>query len=216
MTREKIADEHCASSAVPYYTTFETGVPIASLAISPDRTRAAVVGREIFKILQVTPKACVEEHDVHSAVRTAATKEDAIGVRIPTHLAIKDVEWPHGAFDRKLVAAAANGQILVYDLGKDCYDWARLHQHNRQVHTLSSNHFEAAYLLSGSQDSTVRLWDLRNARVGGEAHAMQSSLCFQGNSDAVRHVAWCPKNWYEFAIGTDGRPNAKVGRVKSH
>lgn len=57
-------------------------------------------------------------------------------------------------------------------------------------------------LLSGSQDATVRLWDLRDTR--SEAMMCRSRSRYMGQSDGIRDVRWSPKDGVEFAFGTDG------------
>ena len=138
---------------------------------------------------------------------------------------MKDVKWSHGPFDRKIATAAANGQIVVYDLERAGVELARLHEHNRQVHRLDFNPHQGAWMLSGSQDSTIRLWDLR--ALAGDRNVMtcQSQSQFPGNSEGVRDVRWSPTNGVEFAIGTDGgviqrwdirKANAPLLKIAAH
>lgn len=117
-------------------------------------------------------------------------------------LDIHAVKWSHGQFGTYIAAAATNGKVVIYDLNRPGVEVARLHEHHRQVHCLSINPFQGHMLLSGSQDATVRLWDLRDTR--SEAMMCHSRVRYMGQSDGIRDVRWSPKDAVEFAFGTDG------------
>ena len=140
-------------------------------------------------------------------------------------LAAQDVKWSHGNFGTTIATAAANGNIVVYDISRPGVEIARLHEHSRQVHRLGFNPHAPHLMLSGSQDSTVRLWDLR--KLAGERSVMtcQSLNKFSGNSDGIRDLRWSPTNGVEFAIGTDNgtiqrwdirRDNAPLLKINAH
>ena len=135
------------------------------------------------------------------------------------------MKWSHGNFGTTIATAAANGNIVVYDINRPGVEIARLHEHSRQVHRLGFNPHAPQLMLSGSQDSTVRLWDLR--RLAGERSVMtcQSLNRFSGNSDGIRDLRWSPTNGVEFAIGTDNgtiqrwdirRDNAPLLKINAH
>ena len=225
-----ITNEAIPSSAGPYTQSHETNASVTSLALSPDHCRLVIVGRDIFKILAVDQTPFKAQDDIRAALKSIGQTPAHHGPRSTANswdsLTIKDVQWMHGSFDRKVVTAAANGQIVLYDLDREGYESSRLHQHNRQVHRLSINPVESGLLLSASQDSTVRLWDLRTSEgyTGGDG-AKRNSACFYGNSGPVRDVKWSPKHFHEFALGTDGgmvqkwdirKPNAPILRVTAH
>ncbi len=140
-------------------------------------------------------------------------------------LAAQDVKWSHGNFGTTIATAAANGNIVVYDISRPGVEVARLYEHSRQVHRLGFNPHAPHLMLSGSQDSTVRLWDLR--KLAGERSVMtcQSLNKFSGNSDGIRDLRWSPTNGVEFAIGTDNgtiqrwdirRDNAPLLKINAH
>ncbi len=114
---------------------------------------------------------------------------------------------------------------MVYDINRPGVEIARLHEHSRQVHRLGFNPHAPQLMLSGSQDSTVRLWDLR--KLAGERSVMTcpSVNKFSGNSDGIRDLRWSPKDGVEFAIGTDNgtiqrwdirRDNAPLLKINAH
>ena len=227
--KAKYTDKTTSSPAVSRTVTHKTGIPIASLDISPDRTRAVLAGREILKIIHVTNDSCIEEHNLRAAISAYAAAhgrhEGPTSAAYKNNTAANDVKWSHGSFDRKIAIAGANGRIAILDLEKTGLEWARLDGHSRQVHRLGFNPFEGSLLLSGSQDATVRLWDLRCDAGDRSVTAMQSRVQFPGNSDVIRDVRWSPTNVFDFAIGTDAgmiqrwdirKHNAPLLRTRAH
>lgn len=216
-------------SVASLVVTFRTGIPIASLDASPDRTRAVIAGREIFKIIQVTDDCCIEEHNLRAAIVAYSAAHETAKGRTSSAFKIKqsanDVKWSHGSFDRKIATAASNGQIVVYDIDKAGIKWATLHEHNRQVHRLGFSPYNGSIMLSGSQDATVKLWDLRAYAGDSSKLTVQSRASFAGNNDVVRDVRWSPTSEFEFAIGTDAgiiqrwdsrKTNAPLLRMRAH
>ena len=79
----------------------------------------------------------------------------------------------------------------------------RIHEHQRQVHTLDFNPNGGHLLLSGSQDSSIRLWDMRINHREPAGISWFSTKRFPGNSEGVRHVKWSPTDVFHFACATD-------------
>ena len=188
-------------------TQHKTGIPIAALDISPRGTHAVLAGRDILKTIQVEDFTCAEDFNLRTnIIAYAATHETSAGTISARHkdqLAAQDVKWSHGNFGNTIATAAANGNIVVYDINRPSVEIARLHEHSRQVHRLGFNPHAPHYMLSGSQDSTVRLWDLRKLAREQSVMTCQSVNKFAGNSDGIRDLRWSPTNGVEFAIGTD-------------
>ncbi|KAF3399143.1 hypothetical protein DPV78_006606 [Talaromyces pinophilus] len=183
--------------------THRTGLSIASLDISPQKTHAVIAGREIFKTIRVSQDGSSEEFNLRDAIIKASSKKQALtGLtsKFKDQLAIKDVKWSHGEFDTVIATAAANGRIITYDLQRAGLELSRLNGHNRQVHRLAFNPHRPAWLLSGSQDSTIRMWDLRSA---SPAATIQSISRYSSNSDAVRDIRWSTGDGTVFATATD-------------
>ncbi|CAF9931496.1 SEA (Seh1-associated) complex subunit [Imshaugia aleurites] len=210
-------------------TQHKTGIPIAALDISPGRTHAVLAGRDILKTIQVEDFTCAEDFNLRTNIiayaATHETSAGAISARHRDQLAAQDVKWSHGNFGTTIATAAANGNIVVYDINRPGVEIARLHEHSRQVHRLGFNPHAPHLMLSGSQDSTVRLWDLR--QLAGERSVMtcQSLSKFSGNSDGIRDLRWSPTNGVEFAIGTDNgtiqrwdirRDSAPLLKINAH
>ena len=140
-------------------------------------------------------------------------------------LNVKDVKWSHGNFDRIIATAVANGRIVVYDLQRPGLQLCRFQGHNRQVHRLAFNPHLASWLLSGSQDGTIRMWDLRSASANRGLSTCGSKHVYQGNSDAIRDVRWSPTDGVMFATASDSgaiqmwdsrKTNAPLMRIAAH
>lgn len=204
-SRKQIADRF--SSGSPKNTIHKTGIPIAALDISPQKTHAVLAGREILQTIEVSAATCVEDFDLRSAVINYAATRNTVGGAIPAkhkdQLAANDVKWSHGRFDTTIGTAAANGQIVIYDITRAGVELARLHEHVRQVHRVAFNPHQGALLLSGSQDATMRLWDLRALAGDRSIMTCRSSLQYPGNNEGIRDLRWSPTNGVEFAAGTD-------------
>jgi WD domain, G-beta repeat len=178
--------------------TTRAGAEIAALDINHQRTHAILAGREVLETIRVAGTTFAEGLNIRNAILNRDSQNP------PRHretLDIHDVKWSHGQFHTYIAAAATNGKVAVYDLGRPGIEVARLHEHQRQVHRVAFNPFQGHLLLSGSQDGTVRLWDLRDTQT--EALTCRSRSRFTGQSEAIRDVRWSPRDGFEFALGTD-------------
>ena len=188
-------------------TAHKTGIPIAALDISPYKTHAVLAGRDILKTVQVSGSACAEDFNLRAAIIAYASthnaSQGAISARHKDQLAANDVKWSHGRFDSTIATAAANGQIVVYDINRPGVELARLHEHSRQVHRVAFNPHQGALLLSGSQDATIRLWDLRDLAGDRSVMTCRSRYKYPGNNEGIRDLRWSPTNGVEFAAATD-------------
>lgn len=168
-----------------------------------------MAGRDILKTIKVTGSACTEDFNLRSAIIAYASTHDSASSGISaTHkdqLAANDVKWSHGGYDTTIATAAANGQIVIYDLNRPGVEYARLHEHVRQVHRVAFNPHTGKenLLLSGSQDATVRLWDLGALLGDRSVMTYRSQHQYLCNNEGIRDLKWSPTTEWEFAVGTD-------------
>ena len=185
----------------------KTGIPILAFDISPYRSHVVLAGREILKTVRVEDARCVEDFNLRSRIiayaSTHNTSRDAVSAQHRDQLSAYDVKWSHGKFDSTIATAAANGRVVIYDLNSTSIEVARLHEHTRQVHKVAFNPHQGALLLSGSQDATIRMWDLRALGDERSVRTCGSINRFPGNSEGVRDIKWSPSDGVEFAVGTD-------------
>lgn len=204
-------------------------MPINALDISPTRTHAILAGREILKTIRVTESTCTEEFNLRSSIIAYAAAHDSTGGSISARhrdqLAATDVKWSHGRYETTIATAAANGQIVIYDINRPGVELARLHEHTRQVHRVAFNPHQGALLLSGSQDATIRLWDLRALTRNESVMTCRSLHRYPGNSEGIRDLRWSPTEGVEFAAGTDNgviqrwdlqKPNVPLLKLNAH
>ncbi|KAK4964041.1 SEA (Seh1-associated) complex subunit [Elasticomyces elasticus] len=199
-----------------------TGLEISSLAINWDGSHAILAGREILKTIRVEEGKCAEVVNLRAQVRSYASHTDRQARQRET-FDIRDVAWSKTDNSTKIATAASSGRIVLYDLNRPDVEVARLHEHNRQVHRITFNPFAEFLFLSGSQDGTVRLWDLR--QFNRDQKICPSRNTFKGQNDGVRDVKWSPTDCFMFAAGTDGgwvshwdyrKPVAPVMKIAAH
>ncbi|PWY91101.1 WD repeat protein [Aspergillus heteromorphus CBS 117.55] len=206
----------------------KTGIPIAALDISPQRTHAVIGGKEILKTIRVSPDHSSEEFNLRNAIISYSSTHhvgSGLSARHKDQLTVRDVKWSHGGYDQIIATAVANGRIVVYDLLRTGLECCRFQGHSRQVHRLAFNPHHASWLLSGSQDSSIRMWDLRTASAERGVLVCGSLDLFHGNSDAIRDIRWSPTEGVMFATATDSgaiqlwdcrKSNAPLMRITAH
>ncbi|KAL6236581.1 hypothetical protein BDW75DRAFT_239094 [Aspergillus navahoensis] len=208
--------------------THKTGISIAALDISPQRTHAVIGGKEILKTIRVLPDHSSEEFNLRNAIIGYSSTHHVGGglsARHKDQLTVKDVKWSHGIYDQIIATAVANGRIVVYDLHRPGLEYCRFQGHSRQVHRLAFNPHKPAWLLSGSQDAHIRMWDLRTVPTDRGVAVCGSRDQYNGNSDAVRDIRWSPSDGVLFSVATDSgaiqlwdirKSNSPLMRITAH
>ncbi|KAK6539252.1 SEA (Seh1-associated) complex subunit [Orbilia ellipsospora] len=163
--------------------SYDLRVPVKSLSVSPDQDLVVVAGKEVLKILRVTPQGEITERlDLRAG--NASNKI----------VANSDVKWGCN-FSKDVIATAnTNGNICVYDLNRGGKLDRVLHEHQRSVHKIAFNPGSGKILISGSQDGLMKIWDLRQKK---------STMTLWGKSDAVRDVQFNATNAVHFAAAFD-------------
>ena len=207
-------------------TFYSARAPITCLDRSPDGNRAVIAGSKIFKTLQVDGSTITEDIDLRSIVASHPASQDISG-SAADQLNIRSVKWLHGNLDSMIITACGNGKIVLYDLNRlrEGLELARIQGHARQVHELAINPFRCDWLLSASQDGTVKSFDLRTPAPNRGDLAFRARHTFKCNADAVRDVKWSPTDGMEFACSTDAgvvlkwdirKPSAPVLKITAH
>lgn len=117
-----------------------------------------------------------------------------------------------------IATKSASADVLVFDRtlhpskpSKDgiCSPDLVLKGHSREGFGLSWSKFKEGYLLSGSNDNLVCLWDINSAVSASGGPPSKSLLplrTFTGHSDVVEDVCWSPKDENIFAsCGDDSK-----------
>lgn len=207
------------------YCTFSAGAPITCVDRSPDGRRAVVAASKIFKILSIEGTSVSEDLDLRAAITSHATTHET-GAATPDLFNIRAVKWSHDVMDSTIITACGNGMVTIYDLKRagEGFQVLRIQEHARQVHKLAINPFKCNWLLTASQDGTVKSFDLRNTMLGRSGPTIPRQM-FKCNADAVRDVAWSPTDGMEFACATDSgviqkwdirKPVAPVLKIAAH
>ncbi|ORY03437.1 WD40 repeat-like protein [Basidiobolus meristosporus CBS 931.73] len=156
--------------------SFNSNGALTALSACPDQEQVVIAGREVLKILSVTEQEATEVLNLRA------------GSKLNLNFSINDVKWLSRG---KIATAATNGAILLWDLNRTGQKIERvISEHSRAVNRISYESSSGFVLISASQDSTMRLWDLREKAA--------SKFTFHGKSESVRDVQFNPLNPTEF------------------
>uniref|UniRef100_T1J8H5 GATOR2 complex protein WDR24 n=1 Tax=Strigamia maritima TaxID=126957 RepID=T1J8H5_STRMM len=150
-----------------------------AMATNKDANLVAIAGRNIFKVFTVEDDEIVERMNLR------------IGKNINLNYSTGDVVWSYHD-DMLLATAATNGSVVTWRLDKSSLSKQDMvfHDHRRTVHKVNFHPVESNLLLSGSQDGTMKLFDLRKRAVVST---------FYSNSESVRDVEFSPFQHTTFA-----------------
>ncbi|KAK3108630.1 hypothetical protein FSP39_012068, partial [Pinctada imbricata] len=151
--------------------------PLNAIDLSKDNNYVVVAGRSVFKIFAIDDDMFEERYNLR------------VGKNLSLNYACVDVAWSQ-AEDHLLASAATNGKVLVFDLNKFTKSKQELvfDDHTRTVNRVRFHENEPQLLLSGSQDGTMRIFDLRKKAC---------STLFK-TASSIRDVQWCPPRFNDF------------------
>ncbi|XP_015908110.1 GATOR2 complex protein WDR24 isoform X2 [Parasteatoda tepidariorum] len=148
-----------------------------ALATNKEASQVVVAGRNVFKIFNVEANKFVEKLNLR------------IGKNVDLSYSCADVVW-NPVDNAVLATAATNGSVVTWNLNSLQKQDMKFQDHKRTVNKVCFHTTEAQLLLSGSQDGTMKLFDLRKKEV---------SSTFYSLSESVRDVQFCPHQYFSFA-----------------
>ncbi|CAH0555579.1 unnamed protein product [Brassicogethes aeneus] len=157
--------------------------PLSALALNRDNTQVAVGGRNVFKVYNI------EDNKFKEIINLRASKHLNQG------FSCNDISWS-ALDDQYLATAATNGHVCVWNLMKSgkAMQEQDYQDHRRTVNKVNFHATEPFKLISGSQDGTMRYFDIRvNSAVS----------VFISNTESVRDVQFSPHNPFAFAAVSD-------------
>ncbi|KKP04098.1 hypothetical protein THAR02_03824 [Trichoderma harzianum] len=190
------------------------GSPIACLDITPDHRAVVLGGPHVLKTIVADSSVdssfsfkFTDGVDVRAAI-TAQKPSGSGGSLVADQLNIRDVKWQGAS---TVFTACAAGRIFAYDVARlgsggasDPLDYIQIQEDSRQVNSLDVNPHLKSWVLSGSQDGVVRVFDVSaplQTRAGFLTFRQRYSQL--KTNDSVRQVKWSPKVGHEMACCTD-------------
>ena len=157
---------------------------ILHLDCNKQNNMVAVGGRAIFKIFSIRDD---EASGGGSGGGSSAGFYEYINMRgnksVNLNFSCNDVVWSH-LEPSMLATAATNGAIVIWNLMSKTAKQRQLHifhEHSRMVNKVNFHPVERNVLVSGSQDGTMRLFDIR----------MEDAVAkMQSGKESVRDVQW--------------------------
>lgn len=159
---------------------FVASGPLTAIALNPTNELAVVGGRDVLRVLHLGEEPPRETLNLH-------LPEAKLSPFAPT-----DIKWSSPSAGN-LVATASTAGIAIYDLGRPAA--AKLDrviaEHTRAVNRVHFHPNDSFLLLSGSQDGTIKMWDLRTRNT--------ARATIDAKSEGVRDVQFNPLGTLELA-----------------
>jgi len=163
------------------------GHPLSAISSSPDGTKMIVAGREIVKIVSM-------ENELKIINNLRAGKTQSL------NYTGNDCCWHPSLIENYkflIATAATNGAVVIWNTTREGSKSVErvLTDHSRAVNKLVWAPDKPDCLLTGSQDSTLRLWDFRDPN--------NSRIIFNPKSESIRDVQFNPFQPNQFAAAFD-------------
>jgi len=165
-------------------TRLQIGGPLNALSASPDGSLIAVGGRMVYRIVRLTQE---DTFQMHIPIRVGKKN---------MNYGVVDLKWHPSPNCANLIATApTNGKVILWNVHSNhsVKLASQFEEHKRTVNSICWRPGHENNLLSGSQDGTVKLWDIRQA-----THAIN----FPCNGE-IRCVKFSPHYKDIFAAGMD-------------
>ena len=140
----------------------------------------------MFKIFQINEASFAEECNLRA------------GGKINLNFSCNDVVWSH--LEEHLIATAAtNGAVVIWNVNKNPRSKQEtvFVEHKRTANKVNFHPSDPAVLISGSQDGSIRTFDLRTR---------ECSATFASSQESIRDVQFSPHQPNHFAaVAENGR-----------
>lgn len=153
--------------------------PVNALALNRDNTQVAIGGRNVFKVYSIEDDQFKEIYNLRSSKH------------LNLSFSCNDISWS-STDDNYLATAATNGHVCVWNLTKmgKAMQEQDYQEHTRTVNKVNFHSSEPNRLISGSQDGTMKYFDIR---------CKTSVATFVSNTESVRDVQFSPHTPHMFA-----------------
>ncbi|GAU97749.1 hypothetical protein RvY_08990-2 [Ramazzottius varieornatus] len=152
--------------------------PIKSIALNRDGSQVVAAGRNLLRILNIEDNRFVEKENLRFPNK-----------RSNWNCASSDIVWNH--VDESILASATTtGAVCLWNLSTPGNLVMTFSEQKRTVNRIAFHPSDASSLLSGSQDATIVLYDLRK----------QEKAMVYGCEEAVRDVRFNPHQNNQFAV----------------
>ncbi|CAG0879574.1 unnamed protein product [Darwinula stevensoni] len=210
---------HVFSDGAMNARTFHTVQEAAAnaLALNRDYSQVVIAGRSVFKVFSIEDEAFQEKANLRVSEKRFLNLNyssidvvwNALDGKLTTPFNFMDL--PGHVYllfffhvmiaDNILATAATNGAVVLWNLGRSSRSKQEhvFNDHKRTVNKVSFHPSEAQSLLSGSQDGTMKFFDLRKK---------EAVITFHSNAESVRDVEFNPHNHSKFAAVSE---NGTVG-----
>ncbi|XP_041478602.1 GATOR complex protein WDR24-like isoform X2 [Lytechinus variegatus] len=156
---------------------------INAISLNKDSTQVVAAGRQVFKIFHIEEMGFRERIDLR------------VG-RMNLNYSCNDVAW-HPSKDELIATGATNGAVITWDLNKaqgNKMDQV-FNDHKRTVHKVSFHPREWYMLFSGSNDGSMKFFDLRTNKC--------ETTYGNGQSECIRDVQCSPHQYFILAATLD-------------
>lgn len=164
---------------------FTAAGPLTALAVNPTNELAVIGGRDVLRVLHLAEDGFREALNLH------VPEGSKLSPFAPT-----DIKWSSPSAGN-LVATSSTAGIAIYDLARPSAQKLDrvISEHTRAVNRVHFHPNDSYLLLSGSQDGTIKMWDLRTRN--------SARATIDAKSEGVRDVQFNPLGTLELAAALE-------------
>eukprot|EP00736_Rhodelphis_marinus_P004061 Rmarinus@m.10966 len=153
---------------------FWTGGAAHSLSVCPDGQYCCVAGRDVLRIV-----SCADDQPLQDSRNLRVGKSNVYS--------FTDVHWHPNITHKSLLATTAtNGMVILWNISKEVPSKpeATFKEHTRTTNCCHWHPSDVNILASGSQDGTIRLWDIRQRG--------SQKMFRHGGGESIRDIKFSP------------------------